>query len=170
MGTLANILLLQLKNEQNSNSKSKKMKKKLQLQQSIKRIFFLLFLTTSSFIFSQKTYTPPKGSSERKQIMDLFREDFGSEKNEILFKVDHLLINGNCACAYVTPLKNNQVYGEPRWDLLKKSNGSWRAVNWKDGIDFQNEFEMIDLPRKNDRIAKQIVRLHPTCSMSIFGK
>lgn len=170
MGTLANILLLQLKNEQNSNSKSKKMKKKLQLQQSIKRIFFLLFLTTSSFIFSQKTYTPPKGSSERKEIMDLFREDFGSEKNEILFKVDHLLINGNCACAYVTPLKNNQVYGEPRWDLLKKSNGSWRAVNWKEGIDFQNDFEMIDLPRKNDRIAKQIVRLHPTCSMSIFGK
>lgn len=170
MGTLANILLLQLKNEQNSNSKSKKMKKKLQLQQSIKRIFFLLFLTTSSFIFSQKTYTPPKGSSERKEIMDIFREDFGSEKNEILFKVDHLLINGNCACAYVTPLKNNQVYGEPRWDLLKKSNGSWRAVNWKDGIDFQNDFEMIDLPRKNDRIAKQIVRLHPTCSMSIFGK
>lgn len=168
MGTLANILLLQLKNGQ--NSKSKKMKKKLQLQQSIKRIFFLLFLTTSSFIFSQKTYTPPKGSSERKEIMDIFREDFGSEKNEILFKVDHLLINGNCACAYVTPLKNNQVYGEPRWDLLKKSNGSWRAVNWKDGIDFQNDFEMIDLPRKNDRIAKQIVRLHPTCSMSIFGK
>lgn len=170
MGTLANILLLQLKNGQNSNSKSKKMKKKLQLQQSIKRIFFLLFLTTSSFIFSQKTYTPPKGSSERKEIMDIFREDFGSEKNEILFKVDHLLVNGNCACAYVTPLKNNQVYGEPRWDLLKKSNGSWRAVNWKDGIDFQNDFEMIDLPRKNDRIAKQIVRLHPTCSMSIFGK
>lgn len=149
---------------------NQKMKKKLQLQQSIKRIFFLLFLTTSSFIFSQKTYTPPKGSSERKEIMDIFREDFGSEKNEILFKVDHLLINGNCACAYVTPLKNNQVYGEPRWDLLKKSNGSWRAVNWKDGIDFQNDFEMIDLPRKNDRIAKQIVRLHPTCSMSIFGK
>jgi hypothetical protein len=170
MGTLANILLLQLKNGQNSNSKSKKMKKKLQLQRSIKRIFFLLFLTASSFIFSQKTYTPPKGSSERKEIMDIFREDFGSEKNEILFKVDHLLINGNCACAYVTPLKNNQVYGEPRWDLLKKSNGSWRAVNWKDGIDFQNDFEMIDLPRKNDRIAKQIVRLHPTCSMSIFGK
>ena len=168
MGTLANILLLQLKNGQ--NYKSKKMKKKLQLQRSFKRIFFLLFLTTSSFIFSQKTYTPPKGSSERKEIMDIFREDFGSEKNEILFKVDHLLINGNCACAYVTPLKNNQVYGEPRWDLLKKSNGSWRAVNWKDGIDFQNDFEMIDLPRKNDRIAKQIVRLHPTCSMSIFGK
>jgi len=146
------------------------MKKKLQLQQSIKRIFFLLFLLISTFTYSQKTYTPPKGSNERKEIMDIFREDFGSEKNEILFKVDHLLINGNWACAYVTPLKNNQVYGEPRWDLFKKSNGSWRAVNWKDGIDFQNDFEMIDLPRKNDRIARQIVKLHPTCSMSIFGK
>lgn len=168
MGSLENLLLLQLTIY--STLKLKTMKINLHHEKLMKYIFALLFLTTSSFIFSQKTYTPPKGSSERKEIMDIFREDFGSEKNEILFKVDHLLINGNCACAYVTPLKNNQVYGEPRWDLFKKSNGSWRAVNWKDGIDFQNDFEMIDLPRKNDRIAKQIVRLHPTCSMSIFGK
>ena len=146
------------------------MKKELQLHQSIKTIFFLLFLLISTFTYSQKTYTPPKGSSERKEIMDLFREDFGSEKNEILFKVEHLLINGNWACAYVTPLKNNEIYAEPRWDLFNKSNGRWRSVKWQEGVNFQNDFEMIDLPRKNDRIATQIVRLHPSCSMSIFGK
>ena len=146
------------------------MKKELQLHQSIKTIFLLLFLLISTLTYSQKTYTPPKGSNERKEIMDIFREDFGSEKNEILFKVEHLLINGNWACAYVTPLKNNEIYAEPRWDLFNKSNGRWRSVKWQEGINFQNDFEMIDLPRKNDRIAKQIVRLHPTCSMSIFGK
>ena len=90
------------------------MKKELQLHQSIKTIFFLLFLLISTFTYSQKTYTPPKGSSERKEIMDIFREDFGSEKNEILFKVEHLLINGNWACAYVTPLKNNEIYADPK--------------------------------------------------------
>jgi hypothetical protein len=71
------------------------MKKELQLHQSIKTIFFLLFLLISTLTYSQKTYTPTKGSSERKEIMDIFREDYGSEKNEILFKVEHLLINGN---------------------------------------------------------------------------
>ena len=33
--------------------------------------------------------------------------DFGEEKKQILFKVEHFKINGEWACAMVSPLKNN---------------------------------------------------------------
>ena len=72
-------------------------------------IFFISCLTIHSY--AQNVYTPEKGSTERKEILDIFREDFGAEKNKILFKVEHFLISGNWACAYVTPLKNNVEYG-----------------------------------------------------------
>lgn len=119
--------------------------------------------------FSQNTYTPEKGSKERQAIMDIFREDFGSEKDEILFRVEHIKINQNWACAYVSPLKYNVDYGEPRWGLFNFSNGRWRQVDWSDGIEIENDFELIDLPTQNGRIAKLIVKKYPSCSMSIFG-
>ena len=132
-------------------------------------IIYSLFFVLPSLLFSQKTYTPEKGSTERKQILDIFREDFAEEKNQILFKVYHFKINGNWACANVVPLKNNVEYGEPRWGLFRRVSGRWEQVNWSDGIDIQNDFELIDLPVKNGRIANQIVRKYPSCSMSIFG-
>lgn len=115
-----------------------------------------------------RTYTPEKGSKERQAIMDIFREDFGSEKDEILFRVEHIKINQNWACAYVSPLKDNVDYAEPRWGLFNYSNGRWRQVDWSDGIEIENDFELIDLPYKNSRIAKKIVKKYPSCSMTIF--
>ena len=99
-----------------------------------------------------------------------FREDFSEIKNQVLFRVEHFKINGNWACVMVTPLKNNIVIAEPRWDLFHKINGKWKTVDWSQGIDFQDDFELIDLPSINGRIAKLIVKKYPTCSMSIFGK
>jgi len=130
--------------------------------------YFLCFLSISSY--SQNTYTPEKGSRERKEILDIFREDFGDEKKQILFKVEHFKINGEWACALVTPLKNNVEYSEPRWDLFNKINGKWKAVEWSEGIEIQDDLELIDLPIQNGRIAKLIVDKFPTCSMSIFRK
>jgi hypothetical protein len=74
--------------------------------------------------FSQSVYTPEKGSKDRKEILDIFREDFGKEKSSILFKVDHFLISNNWACAYVTPLKKNIECAEPRWDLFNRTGGN----------------------------------------------
>ena len=130
--------------------------------------YFLCFLSINSY--SQNTYTPEKGSRERKEILDIFREDFVNDKNQILFKVEHFKINGEWACAGVTPLKNNVEYAEPRWDLFNKINGKWKAVDWSKGIEIQDDFELIDLPIQNGRIAKLIIKKFPTCSMSIFGK
>jgi hypothetical protein len=84
-------------------------------------------------------------------------------------KFQHFKINGNWACANVITLKNNVEYGDPRWGLFKKISGRWEMINWPEGIDIQNDFELIDLPIKNGRIANQIVRKYPSCSMSIFG-
>jgi hypothetical protein len=131
-------------------------------------LYFLYFLSIISY--SQNTYTPDKGSKERKEILDIFREDFGEEKKQILFKVEHFKINGEWACAMVTPLKNNVEYAEPRWGLFNKINGKWEKVDWSKRIEIRDDFELIDLPTQNGRIAKLIVKKYPTCPMSIFGK
>jgi hypothetical protein len=130
--------------------------------------YFLCFLSISSY--SQNAYTPDKGSTERKEILDIFRKDFVSEKSQILFKVEHFKVNGEWACAMVTPLKNNVAYSEPRWGLFNKINGKWQSIDWSKGIDIEDEFELIDLPAQNGKIAKYIVKKYPKCSMNIFGK
>ncbi len=135
------------------------------------RILMLYFLCSiSAYTYCQNTYTPEKVSKERQEILDIFREDFSNEKNQILFKVDHFKINGNWACAYVSPLKNNKIYAEPRWGLFNKVAGKWKQVDWSKGLDIQDDFELIDLPIQNGRIAKLLTKKYPTCSMSIFGK
>ncbi|NBU48034.1 MAG: hypothetical protein EBS34_11470 [Flavobacteriales bacterium] len=127
--------------------------------------YIVCFITTLTF--AQSTYTPSKGSKERQEILDIFRKDYDQQT---LFKVEHFKINGNWACALVTPLKNNVEYAEPRWGLFNKVGGKWNEVEWSVGIEFQDDFELIDLPVQNGRIAKLIVKKYPTCSMTIFGK
>jgi len=135
------------------------------------KIFLLCFFTILTInSYAQNAYTPEKGSADRKEILDIFREDFGAEKNKILFKVEHFLISGNWACAYVLPLKNNVVFTEPSWGLFNKSGGRWKEIDWDKGIEIQDDFELIDLPIQNKRIARLIVKKYPTCPMSIFGK
>jgi hypothetical protein len=134
---------------------------------------FLLHLILSFIsisLYSQNTYTPDKGTPERKEILDIFREDFGEEKKQILFKVEHFKINGEWACAQVTPLKNNMAYAEPRWDLFNKINGQWKKVEWWTDVEIIDDFELIDLPIQNGRIANIIVKKYPKCSMDIFRK
>jgi|LakMenEpi03Aug12_release.lakeMendotaPanAssembly.Ray.scaffolds.fasta_scaffold2372573_1 hypothetical protein len=135
----------------------------------MRAIFILSAILISTHLFSQKAYTPEKGSKERTEILNIFREDFGEEKSSILFKVDHFLIKNIWACASVSPLKNGASYGEPRWGLFQNINETWTKVNWSQGIEFNNDFELIDLPQKNSRIANLIVNKFPQCSMEIFG-
>jgi hypothetical protein len=136
----------------------------------MKILFFTFLCFFSITSYSQNTYTPEKGLIERKEILDIFRTDFSTEKNKILFKVEHFKVNGPWACAMVTPLKNNEVYAEPRWGLFNKVGGKWKEIDWSKGLDIQDDFELIDLPIQNGRVAKLIVKKYPTCSMWIFGK
>jgi hypothetical protein len=127
--------------------------------------YFLFFLFIDSY--SQNTYTPEKGSKERKEILDILRKDYDQQT---VFRVGHFKINGNWAAVGVTPLKNNIDVNDGFWRLFNKVSNKWVEVDWSEGIEFQNDFELIDLPTQNGRIAKLIVKKFPTCSMSIFGK
>lgn len=135
------------------------------------KLFLICLLCTLTMAsFSQSVYTPEKGSKDRKEILDIFREDFGKEKSSILFKVDHFLISNNWACAYVTPFKNNIECAEPRWNLFNRTGGKWSAVDWSRGMEIQDDFELVDLPTQKGRIANLIVKKYPGCPMAIFGK
>jgi hypothetical protein len=136
----------------------------------MKNSILIFFLILNMNLFAQKAITPDKGSSDRKVILDILRKDFGEEKNQILFKVNHFLISGSWACVMVTPLKNNSEEAEPRWNLLNRVGEKWKIVNWSKGIEIQDDFELIDLPIQNQRIAKLIIKKYPTCPMAIFGK
>ena len=125
---------------------------------------FLCFLSIS--LYSQKTYTPEKGSSERKEILDILRKEYDQQT---VFRVNHFKVNGKWAAILVTPMKNNQDVNDGFWSLLNKDSGKWKVVDWTKGIEFQDDFEVIDLPNQNGRIAKLIVKKYPSCSMSIFS-
>ena len=128
-------------------------------------IYYLCILSITSY--SQNTYTPEKGSKERKEILDILRKDYD---HQTVFKVEHFKINGNWAAVFVIPLRNNQEVNDGFWSLFNKNTERWKEVDWSKGIDIQDDFELIDLPTQNGRIAKLIVKKYPTCSMSIFGK
>lgn len=174
---IAIVLLCSCQNDDNSEKEKELIKKEIELISKEKELLSSQKAGITEDIKQNKnkdvvvnnTYTPEKGSKERQAIMDIFREDFGAEKEQILFRVEHLKICQSWACALVTPLKNNSDYAEPRWDLFNKINGRWQKVNWSNGINFQDDFELIDLPTQNGRIAKLIVKKYPSCSMSIFG-
>ena len=174
---IAIVLLCSCQNDDNSEKERELIKKEIELVSKEKELLSSqkagitedLKQNKNKDVVVNNTYTPEKGSKERQAIMDIFREDFGSEKDEILFRVEHIKINQNWACAYVSPLKYNVDYGEPRWGLFNFSNGRWRQVDWSDGIEIENDFELMDLPIQNGRIAKLIVKKYPSCSMSIFG-
>ena len=126
--------------------------------------YFLCFISISCY--SQNTYTPEKGSQERKEILDVLRAD----DQQTLFKVQHFKINKNWAAVYAIPLENNEEVNDGIWGLFHKNDGEWKEVYWEEGIDFQDDFELIDLPTQNGRVAKLIVKKYPTCSMNIFSK
>jgi hypothetical protein len=134
----------------------------------VKRLF-LLCLLIGLGCYTQKARVPKEGSTERKEILSLFRKNFGEEQNELSIRVDHFLANGNWACASVTPLKDNIEYTEPWWSLFRKVDGVWEEVNWSDGLELKDDFELIDLPKQNGRVAKLIVEKYPSCPMDIFG-
>lgn len=122
--------------------------------------YFLCFISISCY--SQNTYTPEKGSQERKEILDVLRAD----DQQTLFKVQHFKINKNWAAVYAIPLENNEEVNDGIWGLFHKNDGEY----WEEIIDFQDDFELIDLPTQNGRVAKLIVKKYPTCSMNIFSK
>ena len=108
---------------------------------------------------SQRVYTPPTGSAERKAILDLLRVPCEQDlKQKVIFKVDLLKVADNFAAARVTPLQPNgspinyrktkyreaveqDVFDSGGEALLQRKNGTWRLLKWRFG---GTDTELID--------------------------
>jgi hypothetical protein len=74
----------------------------------------------------------------------------------------------NWICICVEPFIKKEFKAEPRWELFRKDNSVWNHVDWSKGVQFNDDFELIDLPIRHSRIAKIIVEKYPDCPMEIF--
>jgi hypothetical protein len=72
-------------------------------------------------------HTPPKGSPERKAILDPMRQEFKEGQGvNVQFQVHHLKVHNGWAWASVTPLdENGKVIGELWPALLHNEGGKW---------------------------------------------
>ena len=53
----------------------------------------------------------------------------------IVFKVYFLKVQGGWALAHVLPMKGERDFAEPRWILLRESNGGvWKSVDYLSAI------------------------------------
>jgi hypothetical protein len=97
-------------------------------------------------VFAQTAYTPEKGSTERKAILDGLRVPVEKElKQKVIFVVDHLKVQGNWAFVSGTPQGADgerpnytgtqyqeaidaDMFDNNYFALLKKTGGKWRVV------------------------------------------
>ena len=99
-------------------------------------------------VSAQSVYTPEKGSAERKAILDVLRVPVERElKQKIVFATDNFKVQGTWAFVSGTPQGANggepNYRGTPYWQakqdgifdnnffgLLRKTNGKWRVVKY----------------------------------------
>lgn len=95
---------------------------------------------SSSATKSQEAYTPPKGSDERKAIMDAYRSVWkaqgGNNLTDVVFVVSYLKVQQGWAWLEVSPQSadGSQQY-EPEQGLLRLRNGKWRVMDRTSGAD-----------------------------------
>lgn len=107
---------------------------------------FLLFLSFVSAAFSQQVYTPEKGSSERKAILDALRVPVERDlKQRIVFVTDNFKVQGTWAFVGGNPQTpgggdpdyrntkyweavNAGAFDNNIFALLKKAAGKWKVV------------------------------------------
>ena len=116
---------------------------------NLNRIYLLAFMI---IIFSvsglAQTHTPKQGSSERKALMDVLRIPVEKDLNKkVLFKVDHLKVQGDWAFMRGVPQQPNggrmdyrgteyqQAIKAGFFDdwicaLLKNQNGKWQVITY----------------------------------------
>ena len=114
-------------------------------------------LTTNS---SRKIVTP--------EMLKFFEEDF-SRSDKVDYRIIYFSLQCNWCCIHVEPTVNGIIgSAEPRWILLKKKGNDWESIDWSQGVAFTSDFEAIDLPDRDSKIARAIVRNFPDCPMEIF--
>lgn len=117
-----------------------------------KAAFIAICLAVSvSGVLAQSAHTPPAGSAERKEIMDVLRvpceRDLGQK---VIFRVQQLRVIGEWALARVVPIrpdgsdidysktKYREENEEGAFDgegeaLLRRDGGKWKLLEWRFG-------------------------------------
>lgn len=97
-------------------------------------LFILTVGYVSSIMASEPNiYSPPKGSSERKAIMDALRVRYNQK---VVFIVHYLKISGDWAWTRVTATIDGKPSYEPEATLVYKGSGEWKVV---DAVDQSGE-------------------------------
>jgi hypothetical protein len=139
---------------------------------SIVLIFFACQIVSSA----AEVRTPPIGSSERLDIINVLRLDFYKDKEaaaknpkKIIFVVKHLKVKDGWACVNVQPTREGKEEGEARWMVLRTVDGRWADVDYFGKLfPFESEEETLDaLDMKNRTVDKLLVKL-PGCPKEIF--
>lgn len=138
--------------------------------------FMIIFLALAVLSIADEVHTPPIGSSERLDIINVLRYDFYQNKEaaaknpkKIIFVMKHLKVKDGWACVNVQPTRGGKDEGEPRWMVLRRQNDSWENVDYFGKLfPFESEEATLDaLDMKKGTVEKLIVKL-PGCPKEIF--
>lgn len=87
----------------------------------------MLQLFIANIVLAEKPYTPPRGSLERKAILDALRDQIQTvPKSEILFVVNYLSVKDGWTWIETFPQSpDGKSKYEPINALLQKEKGNW---------------------------------------------
>ena len=113
------------------------------------------------------TYTPAKGSEDRKAIMDALRVVIRKMSGlEVIFVVRHLKINEGWAWVETDPKSaDGKNHYEPMVGLLHKKNGRWTYIEGPPEFAVcEEDPDCVDTAR----YFKKLARKYPAASPNIF--
>ena len=113
------------------------------------------------------TYTPAKGSEDRKAIMDALRVVIRKMSGlEVIFVVRHLKINKGWAWVETDPESaDGKNHYQPMVGLLHKKNGRWTYIEGPPEFAIcEEDPDCVDTAR----YFKKLVRKYPAASPDIF--
>lgn len=116
-----------------------------------------------------ETYTPAKGSEDRKAVLDALRVVIRKMSGlEVIFVVRHLKVNNGWAWVETDPgSADGKQHYEPMVGLLHKKNGRWAYVEGPPEFAIcEQDSDCIDTAR----YFKKLARKYPAVSPDIFPK
>jgi hypothetical protein len=145
----------------------------------ISKLTFISWLFKIAVCWSQTSvYTPPPGSPERQEIMDVMRLDFyradpiraHRNPDRVFNIVIYLKVHGDWALTEVQPVDAaGKEIAEPRWGLLYRKAGKWTDVDYDDAIERYpaNDFDANDM---TSVAIRNIQRAFPHVPKDIFPR
>jgi len=119
---------------------------------------------------SSGVHTPPKGSSERKAIMDALREgDKNNFDKPVVYMVNYLKVHNGWAWTDVTPMDDKgQALAEGEQALLHYENGKWVSKDLSKVTDDPND--PLGAQDPSPRYIRNVLKVYPEAPADIFPK